>query len=220
MKRRNSLAPAPSKVLQNINLEPSEIFDIDFNEELNTQFRQHANPSICATLSNDAQAEDDEKLLPDNLKCMEKVFSKDQASLLPPHREGIDIIIEIPPNTLPRVVPMARLSEKEKFEAKKQTEELLQKGWIRKCKSQSPANILFVQKPHSKELIMCMDFRNLNSITKKDKYPSPHIDDILDKLRNAKYYTRLDILSAYNMIRISPDHEWKTAFRTPDGCFE
>lgn len=62
--------------------------------------------------------------------------------------------------------------------------------------------------------------KNLNAITKKDKYPSPHIDDLLEKLRKAKFYTRVDIISAYNMIRISSGHEWKTAFRTPDGCFE
>ncbi|KAI0993687.1 Transposon Tf2-9 polyprotein, partial [Podosphaera aphanis] len=67
---------------------------------------------------------------------------------------------------------------------------------------------------------MCMDFRNLNAITIKDKYPVPHINDLLDKLRGAKYFTRLDIISAYNMIRIAPGDEWKTAFRTPDGCFE
>ncbi|KAI1008086.1 hypothetical protein K3495_g150 [Podosphaera aphanis] len=67
---------------------------------------------------------------------------------------------------------------------------------------------------------MWMDYRRLNAITTKDKYPVPMINDLLDKLRGAKYFTRLDIISAYNMIRIAPGHEWKTAFRTPDGCFE
>lgn len=103
---------------------------------------------------------------------------------------------------------------------KKQIDEFLQKGRIRRCKAQAPANILFVEKPHSKNLRMCKNFRNLNSITTKDKYPVPNIDDLLDKLRGAKFFTRLDIISAYNMIRIAPGHEWKTAFRTLDGCFD
>ncbi|KAI1006984.1 hypothetical protein K3495_g1234 [Podosphaera aphanis] len=128
--------------------------------------------------------------------------------------------IDIPHGILPKIIPMARLSEKEKQEAKRQTTELLNKGWIRKCKAQAPANILFVQKPLSNELRMCMDYRKLNSITTKDRYPVPNIDDLLDKLRGAKYFTRLDIISAYNMIRVASGHEWKTAFRTPDGCFE
>ncbi|KAI0993214.1 hypothetical protein K3495_g14970 [Podosphaera aphanis] len=128
--------------------------------------------------------------------------------------------IDITDGKLPRVIPMSRLSEKEKEEANKQTHELIGKGWIRRCKAQAPANVLFVKKPHSQELRMCMDYRWLNAMTTKDKYPVPNINDLLDKLRGAKYFRHLDIISAYNMIRIAPGHEWKTAFRTPDGCFE
>ncbi|KAI1005125.1 hypothetical protein K3495_g3086 [Podosphaera aphanis] len=175
---------------------------------------------VNATIINDAQVENIDMTLPENLKSMISVFSKTNAEKLPPHRENIDMTIDIPNGKLPRVIPMNRLSDKEKTEAKKQTNELLEKGWIRRCKAQSPANVLFVKKPHSNELRMCMDFRNLYDITTKDKYPVPNIDDLLDKLRGAKYLTRLDIISAYNMIRIAPGHEWKTAFRTPDGCFE
>ena len=96
----------------------------------------------------------------------------------------------------------------------------MSKSWIRRCKVRAPANVLFVKKLHSQELRMCMDYRNLNAITMKDKYSVPNINDLLDKLRGAKYFTRLEIISAYNMIRIAPGHEWKTAFRTSDGCFE
>lgn len=90
--------------------------------------------------------------------------------------------IDIPTGKLPRVIPMSRLSEKERVEAKTQTEELITKGWIRRFKAQAPANILFVKKPHSQELRMCMDYRNLNAITTKDKYPVLNINDLLDKL--------------------------------------
>ncbi|KAI1002656.1 hypothetical protein K3495_g5545 [Podosphaera aphanis] len=128
--------------------------------------------------------------------------------------------IDILNGKLPRVIPMSRLSEREKEEAKKQTNELIGKGWIRRCKAQAPANVIFVKKPHSQELRMCTDYRRLNAITTKEKYLVPMINDLFDKLRGTKYFTRLDIISAYNMIRKAPGHEWKTAFRTPDGCFE
>ncbi len=159
-------------------------------------------------------------VIPDNLKHLSDVFSMSNAAKLPPHRTGIDMTIDIPEGKLPRVVPMSRLSEKEKEEAKKQTDQLIEKGWIRRCKAQAPANVLFVKKPHSQELRMCMDYRRLNALTVKDKYPVPNINDLFDKLRGAKYFTRLDIISAYNMIRMAPGHEWKTAFCTPGGCFE
>ncbi|KAI0995794.1 hypothetical protein K3495_g12387 [Podosphaera aphanis] len=128
--------------------------------------------------------------------------------------------IGIPDGKLPRVIPMSRLSEKEKEEATNQTDQLIEKGWIRRCKAHAPANVLFVKKSHSQELRMCMDYRRLNALTVKEKYPVPNINDLLDKLRGARYFTRLDIISAYNMIRKAPGHEWKRAFRTLDGCFE
>ncbi|KAI0996255.1 hypothetical protein K3495_g11924 [Podosphaera aphanis] len=128
--------------------------------------------------------------------------------------------IDIPDGKIPRVIPMSRLSEREKEEAKNQTNELISKGWIRRRKAQAPANVLFVKKPHSQKLRMCMDYGRLNAITIKDKYPVPIINDPLDKLRSAKYFIRLNTISAYNMISIAPDHEWKMAFQTPDGCFE
>ncbi|KAI0994307.1 hypothetical protein K3495_g13875 [Podosphaera aphanis] len=175
---------------------------------------------VNALSQSDAQQEDDTVVIPNNLKFLSEAFSKSSAANLPPYRDGFDMTIDIPDGKLPRVIPMSRLSEREKEEAKKQTNELIEKGWIRRCKAQAPANVLFVRKPHSQELRMCMDYRRLNSITTKDRYPVPNINDLLDKLRGAKYFTRLDIISAYNMIRIAPGHEWKTAFRTPDGCFE
>ncbi|KAI0998192.1 hypothetical protein K3495_g10001 [Podosphaera aphanis] len=183
--------------------------------------KDHITESTISSLArNDAQEEDVNTTIPENLKFLKAAFSKESAAKLPPLREGIDMSIEIPDGKLPRVIPMSRMSEKEKIEAKEQINDLLMKGWIRRCKAQAPANVLFVKKPHSQDLRMCMDYRSLNAITKKDKYPVPNINDLLDKLRGARYFTRLDIISAYNMIHIKPGHEWKTAFRTPDGCFE
>jgi hypothetical protein len=65
-----------------------------------------------------------------------------------------------------------------------------------------------------------MDFRGLNAITRKDKYPLPLITDLLDAPRAAQIYTKIDLKHAYHLVRIATGDEWKTAFRTCYGLFE
>jgi len=65
-----------------------------------------------------------------------------------------------------------------------------------------------------------VDYRGLNKITKKNQYPLPLISSLMDRLRTGKIFTKLDLRGAYNLLRIRPDDEWKTAFRTRYGHFE
>ena len=65
-----------------------------------------------------------------------------------------------------------------------------------------------------------MDYRGLNGITKKDRYPLPLVPDLLDRLRAAHTFTKLDLRGAYNLVRIADGDEWKTAFRTRYGSYE
>ena len=69
-------------------------------------------------------------------------------------------------------------------------------------------------------LHLCIDYRALNDITIKDRYPLPRIEETLHQIRGAKYFTRLDLRSAYNLIRIMDDDDWKTDFQTRYGLFE
>jgi hypothetical protein len=69
-------------------------------------------------------------------------------------------------------------------------------------------------------LQLCVDYRGLNKITKKNQYPLPLILGLLDRLRTGKIFTKLDLRGAYNLLRIRPGDEWKTAFRTRYGHFE
>ena len=95
----------------------------------------------------------------------------------------------------------------------------LAKGWIRESSSPAGAPILFAPKKDG-ELRLCVDYRGLNKITKKNRYPLPLIGEILDRLSKAKVYTKLDLRNAYHRIRIREGDEWKTAFRTRYGHFE
>ena len=89
------------------------------------------------------------------------------------------------------------------------------------CPSHSPgrAPVLFVCKKDG-SLRLCIDFRGLNKITKKDCYPLPHISDLLSSPRKARFYMKIDLHHAYHLVHIQEGDEWKTAFRTRYGSFE
>ena len=95
----------------------------------------------------------------------------------------------------------------------------LEKGFIRPSKSSAGAPVLFVKKKDG-TLRLCVNYRALNKLSKKNRYPLPLISEALDRLAGAAQYTKLDIRSAYNLIRIKKGDEWKTAFRTRYGHYE
>ncbi|GAB1312048.1 Retrotransposon nucleocapsid protein [Madurella fahalii] len=97
--------------------------------------------------------------------------------------------------------------------------ELLDKDFIRASSSPAAAPILFAKKPGG-GLRFCVDYRGLNAITRKDRYPLPLIHETLRSLAKAKWLTKLDVIAAFHKIRIKEDDEWKTAFRIRYGLFE
>lgn len=112
-----------------------------------------------------------------------------------------------------------RMSQFETQELKKQIEELLKQGFIKKSNSPFAAPVLFVKKK-DKALRLCVDYRLLNVNTIKNAFPIPVIDDLFIKIGNAKVFTKLDLMSGYFQIRMHPDDEEKTAFVTPFGHYE
>jgi len=96
-------------------------------------------------------------------------------------------------------------------ETQRQLTELLDMGYIQPSKSPFGAPILFVRKKNGK-LRMCVDYRALNKITVKNRYPLPRIDELLDRLYNAKVFTKLDCQSGYHQIRIAEKDVHKTLF--------
>ena len=97
--------------------------------------------------------------------------------------------------------------------------EALRNGWIRESKSPAGAPILFVPKKNG-ELRLCVDYRGLNAITVKNRYPLPLINELLDRLHGSTVFSKIDLRNAYHRIRIREGDEWKTAFRTRYGHYE
>jgi RNase H-like domain found in reverse transcriptase/Reverse transcriptase (RNA-dependent DNA polymerase)/Integrase zinc binding domain/Chromo (CHRromatin Organisation MOdifier) domain/Retroviral aspartyl protease len=118
----------------------------------------------------------------------------------------------------PPVRPIYRLSPLEFEELKKQIKELLALGFIEPSRSPYAAPVLFVQKKDG-TLRMCIDYRALNRLTIKNKYPLPRIDDLLDRLCGSSHFSSIDLRSGYYQLKISQEDMPKTAFRCPLGHY-
>ena len=137
---------------------------------------------------------------------------------LPPHKEIEFAIDVVPGDTLASITPyiMAPLELKE---LKLQLQELLEKGFIRPSISPWGAPMLFVKKKDG-ILRLCIDYRQLNKLTVKNKYPLPIIDDLFDQLKGASIFSKIDFRSGYHQLRIKDADVHKTAFRTRYGHYE
>jgi hypothetical protein len=137
---------------------------------------------------------------------------------LPPRRD-VDHRIELEPGSRPTCRAPYRMAPEELAEVKKQVEELLAQGSIRPSSSPYGAPVLLVRKKDG-SMRMCIDYRALNSISIKNRYPRPRIDDLLDQLSGATVFSKLDLRSGYHQVRIAEGDEHKTAFRTRYGQYE
>ena len=104
-------------------------------------------------------------------------------------------------------------------ELSSQLNELLSKGFIRPSSSPWGAPVLFVKKKDG-SFWMCIDYRELNKLTVKNRYPLPRIDDLFDQLQGASYFSKIDLRSGYHQLRVHESDVSKTAFRTRYGHYE
>ncbi|OAQ63783.1 pol protein [Purpureocillium lilacinum] len=156
--------------------------------------------------------------IPEEYRQYGKLFSDELETGLPEHSRW-DHEIRLEPGSKPRIHKIYPLNEEKTKALKEYLAENLKKGYIRPSTSPAGFPILFVPKKNGK-LRMCVDYRQLNNITIKNRYPLPLITELQDKLHGAKYFTTLDLKGAYNLIRIKEGEEWKTAFRTRQGLYE
>ncbi|XP_022957288.1 uncharacterized protein LOC111458730 [Cucurbita moschata] len=145
------------------------------------------------------------------------VFPEDLPSL-PPVRE-VDFGIDLEPGTAPISKAPYRMAPAELRELKEQLQELLDKGFIRPSVSPWGAPVLFVKKKDG-SLRLCIDYRELNKVTIKNKYPLPRIDDLFDQLQGATVFSKIDLRSGYHQLRIREEDIPKTGFRSRYGHYE
>ena len=147
------------------------------------------------------------------------VFSKEKADELPPHRKH-DHTIELLEGKGPGHAPLYNMSEGELLPVKRYLEENLKKGFITASSAPFASPILFAKKP-SGGLRFCVDYRKLNEITKKNRYPLPLISEIMSRLARARFLTRIDIRHAFNRLRMKTEKdEDLTTFRTRFGSYK
>uniref|UniRef100_A0A673AT68 Gypsy retrotransposon integrase-like protein 1 n=1 Tax=Sphaeramia orbicularis TaxID=375764 RepID=A0A673AT68_9TELE len=156
--------------------------------------------------------------VPECYHDLKEVFNKSRATALPPHRP-YDCAIDLRPGTCPPKGRLYSLSGPETAAMKKYIDESLVAGLIRPSSSPAGAGFFFVDKK-DKTLRPCIDYRGLNDITIRNRYPLPLMSSAFELLHGAKVFTKLDLRNAYHLVRIREGDEWKTAFNTPSGHYE
>jgi hypothetical protein len=145
------------------------------------------------------------------------VFPEDLPGL--PLERDVEFVIELKPGTTPISRRSYRMPPNELAELKIQLQDLLEKGFIRPSSSPWGCPTIFVKKK-DQTLRMCVDYRPLNEVTIKNKYPLPRIDILFNQLIGARVFSKIDLRSGYHQIRIRPKDIPKTAFTTRYGLFE
>jgi hypothetical protein len=158
-------------------------------------------------------------LVPKHLWQHGNIFSKKKSERMP-ERKPYDHAIEFEEEALlPKPAKLYALSPKEKNSLDEWLTEELRKGYIQKSKSPIAAPVFFIKKKDG-TLRLVQDYRKLNAITVKNRYPIPRIMDLVNSLSQAKVFTKIDLRWGYNNVRIKKGDEWKTAFVTHRGLFE
>jgi hypothetical protein len=160
-----------------------------------------------------------EELVPKEYQCHAKVFSETESHRLPKHQPW-DHTIDLKPDapeTLKTKVYLMPINEQKTLD--QFIKENLEKGYIVPSKSPMASPVFFVKKKTG-DLRIIQDYRKLKSITVKNCYPLPLSLDIINKLRDAKIFTKFDVHWGYHNVRIKEGNEWKAAFIINQGLFE
>ena len=159
-----------------------------------------------------------EDMVPPQFRSFQRVFSKEASERLP-ERKPYDHPIDLTEGAVPpfaRVYPMPPAEQKALEEY---LEENLRKGYIRPSKSPAASPVFFIKKKDG-TLRLIVDYRKLNALTIKNRYPLPLTTELVDQLKKAKVFTTLDLRWGYHNVRLREGDEWKAAFRTSKGLYE
>ena len=170
---------------------------------------------MSTDLAMQAEVAKPKKTLPAEYTEYVQVFSKETTDHIPPS-QSYDHAIKLDKSFVPKIGKLYPLSVKEQEATDEFIDENLCSGKIRPSKSPQASPFFFVKKKDG-GLHPCQDYRYLNSHTVQDTYPLPLISDLIDKLKNAKVFTKFDVWWGYNNVRIKDGDQWKAAFITHHG---
>ena len=148
----------------------------------------------------------------------EKPFGKEMQSALPEHGPQ-DCAIDLLPNTEPPSVKLYPMSHDELQLVREYIEEMVGTGKIRPGKGHAGSPVFFVKEKTGK-MRLVVDYRGLNAITIKDKYPIPLMTTVMVQVQESTWFTKLHLKNGFNLIRVKASDEWKTAFKTTYGLYE
>lgn len=158
------------------------------------------------------------KIVPPKYHSFLDVFSSVEVNRLPDHRP-YDINIDIEEGKTPPFGPIYSLTMDKRTALSKYIKEHLAKGFIRRSTSSASSPILFIKRKTG-DLRLCVDYRGLNSITKKNRYPLPLTHDLIDRVAGCSKFTVINLKNTFNLIRVKDGDKWKTAFHTHLGLYE
>ena len=215
-----------SPIIHDLNKNPtlsnysSGLIELPSDYTLSSNSQENTLTSVVTTITTSEQQDTskNQTTLPAVYQDFAKVFSKTEADKLPPHRP-YDHKIPLVPDAVVPYGPMYSMSQLELKALYDYIQENLAKGFIRRSESPAGAPVLFVKKKDG-SLRMVVDYRGLNKVTIATPTVLPLISETLDRLNQAKYFTKLDMVGAYNLIRLKPGEEWKSAWICRYGHFE
>lgn len=180
--------------------------------------RAKINPSMELAQKQHTTAKLDEHTIPNSYNDYRDVFEKKASERFPESRP-YDHAIDLKPDFIPKNCKVYPLSPKEQTLMDEFIDDNLRKGYIRPSKSPMASPFFFVAKKDG-TFRPCQDYRYLNDGTVKNAYPIPLVQELVDKLKGATVFSKLDLRSGYNNVRIRDGDQWKAAFKCQRGLFE
>ena len=216
---QDSASPKPSDSALRVSIIGAAAFACACKLPGAQSFRIHLSDlSVSAHSTSVSDEAPDLSHIPEEYHDFADVFSKAKADTLAPHHP-YDLHIDLEDSASPLVGAVYSLSQSELSALREFIDEHVRIGFIRPSNSFHGAPVLFIRKKDG-SLHLCVDFRGLNKISKKDRYPLPFISNLLSTAGKARLYTTIDLRHAYHVVRRAEGDEWKTAFRTRYGSFE